>query len=584
MIDSGINSHKNPKSNKNPRRIRQNDLRVIRWLLQLFTRKVLCAISVMIIVQLLLGVSGVCNALLLRSIVDNAISKNNRAFLIAAVGFAILVLMQITGRAVCRYLKEYSRSTCENLLKEQEYRWLMEKSYEEVTATHTGEWMNRLTSDTVVVADGMAEILPGIAFTAAKLISASITLIMLLPPILFIVLIAGGSFIFVSGYFRRVLKEMHKRIQEADGSLRVTMQEQLESMLVIKAFSQEETAAAQVRQKMARHRDARLRRSNVSNFFNIGYALLMRGAYVLGGLFCGYCILTDRMTYGTFTAVLQLINQVQNPVANASSYLPRYYTMIASAERLQEASQLSDSVQPAKISQALQPMSPMEFPFNEICLNDITFRYLERGNGSKDRGDVVLSHFSCRILSGDYIELIGPSGCGKSTVLKILMCLYAQESGSRTIDGKPLETRCRGLFAYVPQGNQLMSGTIREVLTFGNREQMQQDDQMWKALKIACAESFVREELPDGLDTTLGEHGTGLSEGQIQRLAIARAIFSGYPILLLDEATSSLDAETEKKLLENLRAMTDRTVLIVTHRPMALQMTDRVLDLGKAVR
>ena len=128
MIDSGINSHKNPKSNKNPRRIRQNDLRVIRWLLQLFTRKVLCAISVMIIVQLLLGVSGVCNALLLRSIVDNAISKNNRAFLIAAVGFAILVLMQITGRAVCRYLKEYSRSTCENLLKEQEYRWRMEKS------------------------------------------------------------------------------------------------------------------------------------------------------------------------------------------------------------------------------------------------------------------------------------------------------------------------------------------------------------------------------------------------------------------------------------------------------------------------
>lgn len=583
MSDRNTNSQEGHKLRKNPPRDLHNDIHVIRWLLQLLSRKVLCAISIIIIVQLLLGVSGVCNALFLRSIVDNAIAKNNREFLLAATGFAVLVLLQITGRAVCRFLKEYSRSTCENTLKEQEYRWLMEKSYEEVTATHTGEWMNRLTSDTVVVADGMAEILPGIAFTAAKLISASITLIMLLPPILFLVLAAGGSFIFISGYFRRILKEMHKRIQEADGSLRVAMQEQLESMLVIKAFSQEETAAEQVRQKMALHRDARLRRSNVSNFFNIGYALLMRGAYVLGGIFCGYCILTDRMTYGTFTAVLQLINQVQNPVANASSYLPRFYTMIASAERLQEASQLSDSAQPAKISHQAHPLPSAESPFGEIVLEDITFRYLERGNSSKERGDIVLSHFSCKIRRGEYIALIGPSGCGKSTVLKILMCLYTQESGSRTIDGTPLEQRSRGLFAYVPQGNHLMSGTIREILTFGNETQMQEEDRLWEALHIACAEPFVREELPDGLDTILGEHGTGLSEGQIQRLAIARAIFSGYPVLLLDEATSSLDAETEKKLLENLRAMTDRTVLIVTHRPMALQMTDRVLNLGQTV-
>ena len=161
------------------------------------------------------------------------------------------------------------------------------------------------------------------------------------------------------------------------------------------------------------------------------------------------------------------------------------------------------------------------------------------------------------------------------------MCLYTPESGTRTIDGRPLEERCRGLFAYVPQGNQLMSGTIREVLSFGNQKLMQEDSKMWEALRVACAETFVLGELPAGLDTLLGERGAGLSEGQMQRIAIARAIFSGSPVLLLDEATSALDAPTEKQLLENLRAMTDRTVVIVTHRPMALQMTDRIVDLSK---
>lgn len=569
QTNTGTNSSTAPANS--PRNL-QSDYQIIRWLLHLLPRKVLGAIAVVVVAELLLGVSGVFNALFLRSIVDNAVAHNRDAFISAAAKFAILVLLQITGSALCRFLREYSRATCENRLKEQEYKWLMEKDYEQVTATHTGEWINRLTSDTVVVADGITDILPGLAFMVAKLLSASITLILLLPEILIIVMVTGAAFLFFSGYFRTILKTLHKRIQEADGNLRVAMQEQLESMLVIRAFSQEGAAQEQVRGKMALHRQARLRRSNVSNFFNVGYQVLMNGAYVLASVYCGYLILSGRMSYGTFTAVLQLVGQVQSPFASISGYLPRFFTMLASAERLQEASHLPDSAQFMGSQAQANPS------FSEIRLDDITFRYLERG--SKKRGDKVLSHFTCHIRQGEYIALIGPSGSGKSTILKILMCLYTPESGTRTIDGRPLEERCRGLFAYVPQGNQLMSGTIREVLSFGNRKWMQEDSRMWEALRVACADSFVREELPAGLDTLLGERGAGLSEGQMQRIAIARAIFAGCPVLLLDESTSALDAPTEKQLLENLRAMTDRTVVIVTHRPMALQMTDRVLDLG----
>ena len=156
--------------------------------------------------------------------------------------------------------------------------------------------------------------------------------------------------------------------------------------------------------------------------------------------------------------------------------------------------------------------------------------------------------------------------------------LDAGERFLHDADGiQPLSAAKRRLFAYVPQGNQLMSGTIREVVAFADKADMQNDERINRALHIACADDFVSE-LDSGIDTLLGERGTGLSEGQMQRIAIARAIFSESPILLLDEATSALDADTEKLLLKNLRSMTDKTVVIVTHRPAALEICDRVID------
>ena len=170
------------------------------------------------------------------------------------------------------------------------------------------------------------------------------------------------------------------------------------------------------------------------------------------------------------------------------------------------------------------------------------------------------------------------------------MCLYPLDGGERYLTASksegeaaeyPLTAAWRGLFAYVPQGNQLMSGTIREIIAFGDPEAMKQEERLERALQISCADEFVAA-LEDGLDTRLGERGSGLSEGQMQRIAIARAVFSDRPILILDEATSSLDEATERKLLTNLRQMTDRTVLIITHRPAALQICDREVAMTEA--
>ena len=212
------------------------------------------------------------------------------------------------------------------------------------------------------------------------------------------------------------------------------------------------------------------------------------------------------------------------------------------------------------------------------CVNN-SFDYIELKNVNflYDREE-VLEDFNFKLNKGETVAFVGPSGCGKSTVLKILLSLYPISDGNKTIciDGNTYEltSSYRKLFSYVPQGNQLMSGTIKDVVCFSNDFV---ENKVWQALDIACASEFVRK-LPDGLDTVLKEQGTGISEGQMQRLAIARAIYSNREILLLDEATSALDVNTEKEVLNNLKNIKDMSVIIVTHRLEALSICNRIIE------
>jgi ATP-binding cassette subfamily B protein len=212
--------------------------------------------------------------------------------------------------------------------------------------------------------------------------------------------------------------------------------------------------------------------------------------------------------------------------------------------------------------------------FEEICGEKLTFAY-DSDVSAIDYGD-----FS--VKAHEFVAVTGPSGCGKSTLMKLMISLYRPQSGCLSLirgeQKQELRSAHRDLFAYVPQGNMLMSGTVRNVVAFGDLTDRDSDDAIWQALRVACADEFVSQ-LPGELNAVLGEHGEGLSEGQMQRLAVARAVYSGRPVLLLDEATSALDEETEAQLLLNLRQLRDRTVLMVTHRPKALELCDSVISL-----
>ncbi|WP_028521219.1 ABC transporter ATP-binding protein [Ruminococcus flavefaciens] len=556
----------------------------IKWLYSVPGGKKLYILA-LILIQALHGASGVLYALLLRNIVDSAAARDRDGFFRYTLLTVILVLVQIGLRAMVRWLNELSRSTFENLFKARLMDNILRKDFATVSAVHSGEWLNRLTSDTVVVADSYVEILPGLAGMIVKMISAVIMMIVLDRRFALILLPCAVVMLLFTYGFRKVLKGLHKQVQEKDGRLRVFLQERIGSMMMIRTFAAEEQTEEDAVNRMKAHKSARMKKNRFSNLCNIGFAAAMNGMYLFGVCYCGYGILMGTISYGTLTAMTQLISQIQTPFANITGYLPKFYAMTASAERLMEIESFDDDSD-------LAPLSTEEVgryysqELRSFGIRNASFTYYPAADSikklSKEDMPEVLSDISIDIKKGEYVAFTGHSGCGKSTVLKLLMSIYRLDGGKRYLtdtagNETELTPQWHRLFAYVPQGNQLMSGTIREVVAFSDKADMDNSERLNNALKIACADGFVSE-LEAGADTLLGERGTGLSEGQMQRIAIARAVFSESPVLLLDEATSALDEGTERQLLENLRSMTDKTVVIVTHRPAALEICDRVID------
>lgn len=513
---------------------------------------------ILMVVQILQGISGVCFALLLKSVIDSAMIHDGRLLVQNILLFMGLIVLQMFFSALLRYYNELSKATFENNCKARLFEQLLHRDYSSISSIHSAEWMNRLTSDTVVVSSGLTEIVPGLAGMGAKMLGAISMIILMEPRFVFVIGIGGILMVLLTTVFRKKLKAYHKIVQEKDGKVRIFLQEHLHSLMIIKVFTTEKHTYSESLKTMEEHKQARMEKTCFSNVCNVGFSFMMNGAYVLGAIYSVIGIYRGTVSYGTLMALLQLISQIQVPFANITSYIPKYHAMIASSERLLE---IEKSCMDIEENNGIKD-------FDSISLEHIDFSY------EKSR-EIILKDFNFHLEKGECIGFTGPSGCGKSTVLKILLSLYPITSGNKMIccNGKSelLTSGYRHLFSYVPQGNQLMSGTIRDVVTFSNGNS---EEKIWEALEIACASDFVRK-LPDGLDTQLKEQGSGISEGQMQRLAIARAIYSNRPILLLDEATSALDVKIEKQVLSNLKAMKNMTVIIVTHRLEALSICSR---------
>lgn len=534
--------------------------------------KLKLGVLLLVLLNSAISISAVAFALVLREAIDGAVSGNKMVFLKFVIILGLIMLGQIAARGVIRFLDEYVRSGMENVIKTRLYETILSRKYSAITAFHTGELLNRITNDAVVVADGFVQIIPEIIAMLVKLAGAAAVLFVLDYRFSIIFFAGGGLVLIFTTLFRRVMKKLHKDVQAADGVLRSYLSENLGSLMVLKTFGAERKSIDTSKQYMDKHRFMRMKRNRFSNICNVGFGLVMNGGYIFGLCWCSFGILHGSITYGTLSAVLQLVDQLWAPLANMTGYLPKFYGMLSSAERCMELETLEEEHVESQFSrdycrELYKDMTAIE------CKN-ITFRYED---------DIILENADISIGKGELITIMGNSGTGKSTLLKLLLAIYEPEKGTLEIktekESYALTEKYRKMFAYVPQGNFLMSGNVTSAIASLDDTSADVDMDKVKAVAhIACADTFV-EKLEHGYDTLIGERGMGISEGQAQRLAIARALYTDAPVLLLDEATSALDEQIEKNVLKNIRELTDKTVIIVSHRKAVLEVCDRCVVL-----
>ena len=544
-------------------------MNTLRWIIKALNKRK-WMVGLLTIVQSIMAISGIAFALLMRSVIDHAVSKEYEEFWQSVVALAVLICLQLLLRFVNRFLEEDTHAAIENRLRQKTLHGILQSNFSRVKEYHTGELMNRITSDVGVVTDGAVTLVPSLTSMAVRIVGVLLVMGSIDWTMALVFLVAGCFVAALSVLPRRWQKRLHKKVQEADGNVKSYIQESLESLLVIHAFGCEDKIENSSLYKMKQHRHIRRKRTNLFNVMGTGLRLCIQGGYLFGLAWCGLGIIEGKITYGTLTAVIQLIGQIQTPFANIGSTFPKYSSMLASAERLMEITEQAECLQLAEGSLSREEIYQ---DMQSIRFEDVSFAY--------DADRPVLQKESFSVHKGEFVALIGSSGIGKSTIMKLLLSVYQPQEGKIEIETNQeklsLSQLPAGMFAYVPQGNYLMSGPIWEVVGFAEKSENIDRHRVEEACKAACAHEFICE-LPKGYDTVLGERGDGLSEGQMQRLAVARAVYSGCPVLLLDEATSALDADTERRMITSLKQMSEYTVFLVTHRKEVWELCDRVLE------
>ncbi len=512
---------------------------------------------------------NICLALQTKDIIDGAVAGDWSSFYRACLSMVGVTLLLYVVWMGDRFLSQELYLSLSRLLKRKAFGVILTEDYRKASACHSGEYMNRLTSDVDAVTDILVSVMPDLVFMAVRILGVAFVLCKIEPWLAAFFIVGGLILAGASVLPRRVLKRLSHRVQEEKGKVYSFLQESLESILTIQTFGCEKKMEQLADRQIKKHYRAQRKKNWIQNLCVLILDFTMEASYLLAFFWCGIQIMSGNMSYGTLTAVLRLVGQIQGPLADIGGMFPRFASAEASAERLME---LSGGDQAEKAGKNPLLAEELYDRMKDIRFKKVSFGY--------EKEQPVLKNESFSIPKGEFTAIIGDSGIGKSTIMKLMMSIYQPVSGQiflHTQDGDILASQIpKGLFAYVPQGNLLMSGPIWQVVGFADPVEKISMERVKEACKAACAQEFI-EKLPKQYETELGEHGAGLSEGQMQRLAVARAVYSGYPILLLDEATSALDGETERRLMEKLRGLAGRTVVIVTHRTNTWEVCDHLL-------
>ena len=539
---------------------RDETLRLTRWMLRVvkpYYRYIIVVFGISVVSMLISYTGTIIGKYVVDDATTGVIDVRNMAFMCAAtfVSIAVGVGSSILGSYIG---EKFSFS-----IRQRFYSEIQRSVWLRVSGFHSGDLVTRLTSDIGSLADGLITMLPRTILTFVQLAVAFLILFHYDRPIALFALIIGPVGGLCLLFFRERYKKYQTALRECESEYRSFMQESLSSLTVVKTFRQEDANEARMEDLKRRRLRLVMQNTTLGSVMGAVLRLVYSAGYVIAFCWGSYRISTGDITYGTLTVFITLVSQVQGSISSLAGVIPQIYNMMISARRITEVADLPKEVYAGRedIPQRVG-----------VTAEHVSFAYGR---------EPVLRDLSFTVEPGEKAAVVGHSGVGKTTLIRLLLALTVPGGGGITYrkeDGaEPVSPDARRFIAYVPQGNTLMTGTIAENLRVGRRDAT--EEEMRRALRLAAAEAFV-DRLPEGLDTVLSEKSGGLSEGQAQRIAIARALIGDKPVLILDEATSALDEATEAKILQNVTGeLRDKTCFIITHRRSMLRYCDKIISL-----
>ena len=478
---------------------------------------------------------------------------------------ALLVLCGFALRICSIWVRNILGIKAQNRMQQRMLDRILRSEWTGKESHHSGDVLNRLEQDVGTVVSFLTETIPNTISVVAMFVGAFLYLFSMDKVLAFVIVGIIPVFVLLSKLYIGQMRRLTRQVRDSDSKVQSVLQETIQHRMLIKTLESDSIMVDRLEstQSELRHRVVkRTAFSVVSNFIlNAGFSV----GYLIAFLWAALRMADQTLTFGGMTAFLQLVNRIQGPARDLTRLAPVFVGVFTAAERLME-------LEENPLEEQGDPI-PLTAPCG-VRLEHITYAY--------DDGDSnVIELLDFDFYPGSCTAVLGETGAGKTTLIRLILALLHPNEGKVILynqqEQKELSPLMRCNFVYVPQGNTLMSGTIRDNLRLGKLNAT--EEEIKTALEMSCA-SFVME-LPDGLDTVCTEAGGGLSEGQAQRISIARALLRNRPIMLFDEATSALDPETERQLLHNILSNHDKTVIFITHRPAVVDYCDQTLHLQK---
>lgn len=500
-----------------------------------------------------------------KNAIDVAAGTIDGNIYVAVAIFGILILASFALSISAVWVRNILGIKAQNQMQRQLLDRMLRAEWHGKESRHSGDVLNRLETDVNVVVDFLAETIPNTLSVLALFIGAFWYLFSMDAMLAIVTIAIIPLFILLSKLYVRQMRNLTRTVRNSDSKVQSVLQETIQNRMLIKTLESGDAMVGKLAGTQQELRQNVVRKTTFSVFSNLILNVGFAAGYLVAFLWAAIRLSQHTLTFGGMTAFLQLVNKIQGPARNLTKLVPAFVSVLTAAERLMELEEDPMEEQGDSI--------PMEAPCG-IRFDNVSYAY-------DNEEQLTINNLSFDFKPGSCTALLGETGAGKTTIVRMILALLKPKSGAITIYNNKVEEQLSPLLrcnlVYVPQGNTLMSGTIRDNLLLGKPDAT--EEEMKEALKKSCAEFAMQ--LPDGIDTICTENGGGLSEGQAQRIAIARALLRNRPIMIFDESTSALDPETERQLLANILSKKDKTIIFVTHRPAVVEYCDHTLKINK---